>query len=329
MQCGEPSPWLVLRRGEKSRGPTMVGAAAEKLFLSKLSSEELTKLPGVEELLFCVISARRTKTEEGRKDILNVQAQLKAGGVEPRWYVDAASLQDYRDLGLDAVVGGKLIPARNMALEDASKEGKVCIQVSDDIGCWIFHHGFDEKCRSFDEANAASKCAQRLQVSAVTAARVLLAKMRSHPEGPKLGGVYPLANMGQGFRGTCLWSTNNFILGDFFVVDLGSQSRFDTNLTLKEDYDFTCSHLKEHGAVLRCNRMTVSAKHETNAGGACSIRDSKGEEERKNIRILQEKWPGVFMLNSRRPNQVVMRWDWRKTGSAHDDADEDDDADAP
>merc|ERR1712187_808593 len=98
-----------------------------------------------------------------------------------------------------------------------------------------------------------------------------------------------------------------FILGDFFVVDK-SPCRFDTRMSLKEDYDLTCAHLREHGCVLRYNHLMVFAKHETNSGGACSIRDTQGQRERDNIAILHEKYPGAFRDNPKRPNQVVLQW---------------------
>merc|ERR1719436_641486 len=88
----------------------------------------------------------------------------------------------------------------------------------------------------------------------------------------------------------------HFILGDFFVVDK-SKVRFDESMTLKEDYDFTCAHLRAHGSVMRCNRMTLSVKHYANAGGACSNRDGRGAEERRNVAVLMRKLPGVFRMN--------------------------------
>jgi hypothetical protein len=101
---------------------------------------------------------------------------------------------------------------------------------------------------------------------------------------------------------------DGFILGDFFVHD-DSPCRFDETLTLKEDYDFTCCHLQRHGSVLRCNRMVLKVAHETNAGGAVAIRDSKGDNERRNIKILMRKWPGVFKLHSTRGDtEVKMKW---------------------
>merc|ERR1712232_608452 len=96
-----------------------------------------------DEIMFTVVSGRRTGTKEGIRDIMNIQKMYASVGVSPRWYVGAESLESYRKLGLDAYPGGKLIPSRNMALEDAFKEGKVCVQTSDDISKWEFivHEG--------------------------------------------------------------------------------------------------------------------------------------------------------------------------------------------
>lgn len=49
-------------------------------------------------------------------------------GVVPTWYVDAESIKAYRELGLKAVVGGKLTEARNKCLRDAARLGKACVQ---------------------------------------------------------------------------------------------------------------------------------------------------------------------------------------------------------
>lgn len=290
--------------------PEIDGPEAEAALFEMLNQEERAKLPAPNDMHFCVISARRTQTEEGRQDILIVQRQFKSAGVSPRWYVDADSLEAYRALGLDAVVGGKLIPARNMALDDAEKLGKACVQASDDIEKWLYlkEQGGWSKKKSLRESNAAGRVALRYQVSPIAAAQFLLAKMRGSASAsrPRLGGVLPHHNPGQSLRCEPV-GTNAFILGDFFVVDR-SPCRFDTRMTLKEDYDLTCAHLKTHGSVLRYNHLMVFAKHETNAGGACSVRDAQGERERENIRILQEKYPGAFKLNPKRPNQVVLMW---------------------
>jgi len=67
--------------------------------------------------------------------------QFTDAGVKPIWYVDFQSLEDYKKLGLDAIDGGKLIPARNKALDDAQAASKVCVQCSDDISNWQFLNG--------------------------------------------------------------------------------------------------------------------------------------------------------------------------------------------
>jgi len=114
---------------------------------------------------------------------------------------------------------------------------------------------------------------------------------------------------------------HNFIIGDFFVAD-NSEVRFDEEMKLKEDYDFTCSHIKAHGSVMRCARMTLTVKHYANVGGACTNRDAKGAEEERNIGILNRKWPGCFRPNWKRKGEVIMRWK-ASDAVADDDADDD------
>merc|ERR1719491_283309 len=134
------------------------------------------------------------------------------------------------------------------------------------------------------------------------------------PSRPHLGGVLPQANPAMGVGGE-EFSHDNFILGDFFVVDKSS-CKFDTDMTLKEDYDFTCSHLAAHGTVMRCNRMILRVKHATNKGGAVSERDQAGAKERRNIAILTRKWPGVFKPHGKRQNEVRLCWSNRKLQGA-------------
>jgi len=222
--------------------------------------------------------------------------------------VDEGSLKDYQTLGLKAVVGGKLTPSRNKALHDARTKGKVCVQLSDDISAWEYREGKKASVRTDDAVNAAHAAARRYIVSPVAAARFILAKMRSaeKPQ-PKLGGVYMLGSCSRTFAGDA-FGRQHFILGDFFVVDTGSKVNFDEEMRLKEDYDFACSHIKAHGSVMRCNRMTLAVKHYDNGGGACSNRDKKGLEEQRNVAILHRKWPKCFRANPKRKNEVIMKW---------------------
>merc|ERR1740121_1844178 len=135
--------------------------------------------------------------------------------------------------------------------------------------------------------------------------------MRASEKKPMLAGVFPTANAAMTL-GTDEYGFYNFILGDFFVAEPSSPCRFDNSMTLKEDYDYTCAHIRAHGSVLRCNRMFITVKHQSNAGGAVTNRDSAGTKEKAIIAILMSKWPGVFRPNNRRKatagTEVTMNW---------------------
>jgi len=288
-----------------------------------LTPAERKCLPKTDSLHFCVVSARRATSVAGVQDIMMVEFQLREAGVKPTWYVDEQSLKDYQSLGLKAVVGGKLTPARNKALKDARKLGKVCIQCSDDISAWEYRDGKMTTVRSDDACNAAHAKARRFIVSPVAAARFICAKMRAaEAPKPKLGGVYMLGSCSRTWHNDP-FARQHFIIGDFFVVDVGSKVDFDEEMKLKEDYDFACSHIKKHGSVMRCQRMTLTVKHYSNVGGAVAVRNSP--EEQRNIAILHSKWPGVFRNNPKRKNEVIMRW--KADSSERSDGTFDDDED--
>lgn len=298
------------RTAELQTAQALISNDSDASLFKLLEPRERKCIPSKNEFHFCIVSARRAQTFEGIRDIATVQSAFTSAGVTPTWYVDEGSLKDYQALGLDAKVGGKLTAARNLCLKDAKSKKKVCVQSSDDISAWEYRGGKQAAVRTDDAMNSAFEASTRYIVSPVAAARFLLAKMRGAPEAkkPKLGGVYMLSSCSRTFAGKSQVARSHFILGDFFVVDHGSKCTFDANMKLKEDYDFTCSHLKENGSVVRCNRMTLAVKHYSNSGGAVATRDKKGVEERRNIAILQRKWPRVFSSNPKRKNEVIMRW---------------------
>jgi len=312
---------LQLARAEGSNG----GLTSDDSFFKILSPAERKCLPKKDEFHVCIVSARRATKKEGVRDIFMVQSQFEEAGLCPTWYVDAGSLQDYKALGLKAVVGGKLTPARNKGLADARKLGKVCIQASDDITAWEYRDGANAKVREDDAMNAAHAAAKRLIISPVAAARFIVAKMRAC-EGPKpkLGGVYMLGSCARTFVGEA-FPRRHFILGDFFVAEPDSTVKFDEEMHLKEDYDFSASHIAKYGSVMRCNRMTLSVKHYSNAGGAVTVRDKKGLEEQRNVAILHRKWPGCFRANPKRKNEVIMKWKTAKVTNDNDDDTDDED----
>jgi len=287
--------------------------ADQAFFKAALSIQERRHIAPASAFHFAVVSARRATNESGQYDIMVIETFFKLVGVKPTWYVDEASLDDYKKLGVNAKIGGKLTPARNMALEDAKRKKLVCVQVSDDISKWVYYDCPKQNFAGqvgFEKANFALAGTKTYVVSPLAAAQFILAKMRSHPDKPHLGGVFPNANAAMTL-GASEFGMQHFILGDFFVAEPSSPCRFDTSMTLKEDYDYTCSHIKTHGCVLRCNRLFIHVKHSTNAGGAVSVRDAAGRKEKQNIAILNSKWPGVFRSNANRKNvgcEVTMNW---------------------
>jgi len=312
----------VARQQIKIGDNSLTTETPDSIFFQILTNEERKNLPSKDEFHFSVISARRATNVEGVADITRVQCALDANGVKVTWYVDEASIDAYKALGLNVKKGGKLCPSRNAALEDARKMGKICVQLSDDISSWEYRHGKQATVRTDEANNAAYAKAKRYIISPVAAARFIVAKMRSCAEPkPKLGGVYMLGSCSRAFAGKA-FSRHHFILGDFLVIDKGSKVNFDEEMGLKEDYEFSCAHIKAHGSVMRCNRMTLSVKHYANAGGAVTNRD--GKEEQRNIAILNRKYPGCFKPNPKRKNEVIMRW---KHAQGQDDDDDDDDDD--
>ncbi|CAE7610369.1 unnamed protein product, partial [Symbiodinium pilosum] len=190
-----------IKEVSKGGAPSFIGADKDSEFFSLLSRQEKKYLPSKDEFHFAVVSARRATKLEGVRDIVSVQMQLQEAGVTPTWYVDAESLEDYKALGLKAVVGGKLTPSRNKALNDAAASKKICVQLSDDISAWEYRHGKKAAERTDDAMNQAYAAARRFIVTPVAAARFIVAKMRASDEKPKLGGVYMLGSCARTFAG--------------------------------------------------------------------------------------------------------------------------------
>jgi hypothetical protein len=231
-----------------------------------------------------------------------MQKHFEGSGIWPTWIVGRGEADAYKEKGArHAVAGGGLCASRNLAIEIAKSKNCVCVEMSDDLQFFqIIHHDGKYVKLSQEDANTRSK--QFVWASPVSAARYIEVKMRSLKA--RLGGAY--VNVNKGYAMMCPpVSTSNFCVGDFLVIDSTSIPRFDCEMTLKEDYDFTAQHLHTYGQIARLNRVFVKAKHYTNAGGAVAVRND--EREQYNIKILRRKWPGVFRAHPfRGPNEVRM-----------------------
>lgn len=226
-------------------------------------------------IYFAVIS-------HGRPD--SVSEVKKYLGTSATWYVGHGEVETYYKAGAKNVkCGGDLSHSRNMALDDAWRQGVPCVQISDDL-------------RRFSLAT------DRMQpLTALAAAMIVKANMDSVGD-VYLGGTSsnsnPLMSIGLRTGNTIppknrpLISTNCLVLGDFSVVK-PCGIYFDEKTLVKEDYEYTLRHLRTFGKVLRCNYVLSDFRHRTNPGGANLNREKYGAEK-KAYDYLLERWKGVL-----------------------------------
>lgn len=203
------------------------------------------------------------------------------------WYVkDEADAAAYRVAGAEHIsVSGGLIASRNRALEDAFARGLWCLQLSDDL-------------RRMQFVAARRKVVDIDLEQSIAMIREAMART-----GAYLGGV--AATSSRVFaKPEKPVSTAAFILGDFMLVK-STPLRFDVNLRLKEDYDYTAQHLKNYGRVARCNLLLMTFLHHDNPGGVVDNRTDALEDE--TIAYLKQKWGRVIVDHPRRPHQIILK----------------------
>lgn len=220
----------------------------------------------------------------GRPDTAPLMEQHCAD-LNPTWYVGAGEAATYTRAGARTVTeAGDLISARNQALNDAA--GTWCVQVSDDL-----------RKVSTTTGKHHADCTQ---VPLDRAVRAIAAAMRRH--NAYLGGAAPTANP---FFSAQRVHQKAYVVGDLTVIAPGAP-RFDPQFRLKEDYDFTCQHLREYGRVARVDYILADFAHRKNPGGAVAYRNAELEEQA--IERLMTKWPDVFRRNPRREHEVLLKW---------------------
>jgi len=84
------------------------------------------------------------------------------------------------------------------------------------------------------------------------------------------------------------FSTNKFIGAPCSMILKGNECRYDEDIPLKEDYDFTLQNLKKYKGALRANFASYNVKQAKNIGGCADMRNAK--EEERQFDLLQKKW---------------------------------------
>jgi len=209
-------------------------------------------------------------------------------GSNATWYVGIGEGDSYRSKGAYHVVeSGKLLASRNRILDDAFEANIPAVQFSDDPV-------------SLKQAILYRRKITSQILSFQTAVEYLLDGLQQTRM--KLAGCAPTANEFF-FDPRRVISFNRFIVGDF-TVTMPTELRYDENLTLKEDYDYTLQHIQKYGGVARRNDILAEFKHYTNEGGVVDYRSVA--EEQKNIAYLKKKWGASIKDNKKRPNEILL-----------------------
>jgi len=198
---------------------------------------------------------------------------------------DQTDVENYKLNGaLTVVASGSLMDSRNAALDYCFKQGKICIELSDDLENIMVNDFTGKRTKKY-----------------VTVKKVLDDIIPSFIESKyKLAGFPPTNNP---FFALNEFDLNKFIVGDFLIIK-PTELRFDTNMRLKEDYDFCLQFMKEKGGCIRYGKYLMSFKHYSNKGGAVSYRTEQLEQT--TINYLIEKWGECIKLNTKRPNEILL-----------------------
>jgi len=120
-------------------------------------------------------------------------------------------------------------------------------------------------------------------------------------KGYKLWGIYPIKNI---FFMKMKASERHFIIGTLTGI-INNKLRYDQNLKVKEDYDFTLQNIIKFGGALRLDYYTIEAEHYTNKGGCVDYRNEQIERECADYLI--KKYPKFLRINPKRANEILIK----------------------
>mgnify|MGYP001578586443 CR=1 FL=1 len=226
-----------------------------------------------EDVRICIISHSRSDNVERYNKWLAKYTD------EIYWYVGKGETHDYISNGaIHVIESGGLIESRNKALDDAFQEGKVCCQISDDLmGLMV--------------------CLDNNITVATTLKSVIQALyLYSRDKSYKLIGLPPTDN-DFFYSPQQSISFDKFIVADLILVK-PTYLRFDSEIYVKEDYDFTLQHIREYGGILRINNILATFAHRKNKGGTFETRTL--DREMEVIRRLKAKWGDIVKSHETR-----------------------------
>ncbi len=216
----------------------------------------------------------------------NVKTVFETTGTEDIVFVvnDQKDVDHYKEAGaLDVITGGSLVGNRNKALNYCFKRNKICVQIDDDLLTVAVNDFTGKRTKQY--------------VTVKQAIDDLIQEFIKSDY--KFAGAPPTGNP---FFATKLTQENILITAPFTLTKPNS-IRFDKNIKLKEDYDYTLQHIKQGGCI-RYHKYLFNFKRYGNEGGAVSYRTNKLEQQ--SIQYLQQKWGECIKLNPKRENEILL-----------------------
>lgn len=201
-----------------------------------------------------------------------------------RVYVDPAEAKQYRALNPEVEIiecargiQGNLCRVRNHIIDREMRRGvDVCLIVDDDLeGIYYWQKG------------ALAKPARIRVETKHFLAFVEKYSIMARDLGAYLWGLN-VNNDKACYREYTPFSTTAYIGGPFQAIMRGCELRYDEQLPLKEDYDFTLQHLNRYRCTFRVNKAYYMARQSEQRGGCATYRSMDREKEQ--LVALQQKW---------------------------------------
>ena len=191
--------------------------------------------------------------------------------------VKESEAEEYRKNGNDIIVcpdnaQGNISRVRNWILDNLFDDDTDCIIIVDD-DCKAISRWENQKNTKFNENELIDFCAKKS----------LLCKEL----GFKLWGLNTVMDKGA-YREYTPFSFIQFIGCPFHGHIKGTKLRYDEELPLKEDYDFTLQNIRKYGGCLRVNFANYNVKQSEQIGGCADYRNLAYEKEQ--FFALQKKW---------------------------------------
>jgi hypothetical protein len=228
----------------------------------------------MDNLYFACISTGRPENIAKIKEIT---------GIDFVYYTRPQDVVEYGVAGAKKVIGvaGNIVEARNQATKDALSQGKLCVQISDDIkGIYkaIIKDGKKSRVK-IPFADAVTEMAEYCKAMNI-----------------KYAGTAVTDNpLNYNEKDIAL---NKLIVNDLIIVG----EMFDEKADLKEDYELFCRIVSNGGFTARFEKFLVDFPHRENKGGANTYRTYDYEKQCNQYVI--DKYPLLVREHSKRDNQL-------------------------